>query len=87
MNTRASSVEHLESKPGPTNSKHPLHDLAHLILDYPASEPLRRAMFGTTFSIFDLWSRPWGVVRLLGLRGVPPRPHPSKRVGEQHHKI
>jgi len=26
-------------------------------------------------SIFDLWPRPWGVARLLGLRGVPPRPH------------
>ena len=32
-------------------------------------------------SILDLWSRPWGVARLLGLRGVPPRPHPSEWVG------
>ena len=32
-------------------------------------------------SILDLWSRPWGVARLLGLRGVPPRPHPSEGVG------
>ena len=31
--------------------------------------------------ILDLWSRPWGVARLLGLRGVPPRPHPSEGVG------
>ena len=29
----------------------------------------------------SLWSRPWGVARLLGLRGVPPRPHPSEGVG------
>jgi len=37
-------------------------------------------------SIFDLWSRPWGVARLLGVRGVPPRPHPSEGVGShQHH--
>jgi len=28
--------------------------------------------------IFDLWSRPWGVVRLLGLCRVPSRPHPSE---------
>jgi len=35
------------------------------LLDCPASEPLRRAIFGTTSSIFDLWSRPWGVTRLL----------------------
>jgi len=45
---------------------HPLQDLTHLLLDCPASEPLRHAIFGTT--IFDLWSRPWGVARLLGLR-------------------
>jgi len=44
---------------------HPLQDLTHLFLDCHASEPLRRAIFGTTFSIFDLWSRPWGVARLL----------------------
>ena len=29
----------------------------------------------------SLWSIPWGVARLLGLRGVPPRPHPSEGVG------
>jgi len=57
-----------------------LQDLTHLLLDFPASEPLWRAIFGTT-SIFDLWSRPWGVTRLLGLRGIPPRPHPSEGVG------
>jgi len=59
---------------------HPLQDLTHLFLDRPASKPLRRATFGTTSFIFDLWSRPWGVARLLGSRGVPPRPHPSKGV-------
>ena len=55
---------------------HPLQDLNHL-LDCPASEPLRKSIFGSSLSILDLWSRPWGVDRLLGLRGVPPRPHPS----------
>jgi len=63
----------------------PLQDLTYLLLDCRASEPLRRAIFGTTSSIFDLWSRPWGVARLLDLRGVPPRPHPSKGVGYNHH--
>jgi len=29
------------------------------------------------FFHFDLWSRHWGVVRLLSLRGVPLRPHPT----------
>jgi len=48
---------------------HPLQDLAHL-LDCPASD-----------SIFDLWSGPWGVARLLDLRGIPLRPHPSEGIG------
>ena len=56
---------------------HPLQDLNHLLLDCPASEPLRKSVFGSSLSILDLWSRPWGVARLLGLCGVPPRPHPS----------
>ena len=60
---------------------HPLQDLNHLLLDCPASEPLRKSIFGSSLSILDLWSRPWGVARLLGLHGVPPRPHPSEGVG------
>ena len=59
---------------------HPLEDLIHLLLDCPASEPLRKSIFSSSLSILDLWSRPWGVVRLLGLRGVPPRPQ-SLRTG------
>ena len=60
---------------------HPLQDLNHLLLDRFASEPLRKSVFGFSLSILDLWSRPWGVARLLGLRGVPLRPHPSEGVG------
>ena len=47
----------------------------------PASEPLRKSIFGCSLSILDLWSRPWGVARLLGLCGVPPRPHPRRGSG------
>ena len=52
---------------------HPLQNLNHL-LDCLASEPLRKSIFGSSLSIFDLWSRPWGVARLLGLRSssAPP---------------
>ena len=46
---------------------HPLQDLNHLLLDCPASEPLRKSIFGSSLSILDLWSRSWGVARLLGL--------------------
>ena len=34
-----------------------------------------------TLSLYDLWSRPWRVARLLGLNGLPPWPHPSEGVG------
>ena len=60
---------------------HPLQDLNHILLDCPASEPLRKSIFGSSLSLLDLLSRPWGVARLLGLRGIPPRPHPSEGVG------
>ena len=60
---------------------HSLQDLNHLLLDCPAFEPIRKSIFGSSLSILDLWSRPWGVARLLGLRGVPPRTHPSEEVG------
>ena len=59
---------------------HPLQDLNHLLLDCPASEPFRKSILGSSLSILDLWSRSWGVARLLGLCGVPPRPHPSEGV-------
>ena len=36
-------------------------DLSHLVLDCPVLDPLRRAIFGHTPSLLDLWSRPWGV--------------------------
>ena len=34
-----------------------------------------------TLSLYHLWSRPWGVARLLGLHGILPCPHPSEGVG------
>jgi len=60
---------------------HHLQDLIHLVQDCPASELLRRAIFGTTSSILDLWSRPLGVARLLGLHGVSPCPYPLEGAG------
>ena len=59
----------------------PTQDLFHLLLDCPASDRLRCTIFGASLSPLDLWSRPWGVARLLGLRGVPPRPHPQEGIG------
>ena len=60
---------------------HSFQDISHLILHCPARDSLRRSLFGDSLSLYDLWSRPWGVARLLGLHGLPPCPHPSEGVG------
>jgi len=60
---------------------HPLQDLTHLLLDCLASEPFRRAIFNTTSSVLISVPDLGGVPRLLGLRGIFPRPHPSEGVG------
>ena len=60
---------------------HSSQDIFHLILHCPATDSLRRSLFGDSLSPYDLWSRSWGVARLLGLHGLPPCPHPSEGVG------
>ena len=59
---------------------HSSQDTSHLILHCPATGSLRRSLFGGSLSLYDLWPRPWGVVRLLVLHGLPPCPHSSKGV-------
>ena len=59
---------------------HSSQDTSHLILHCPATDSLRRSLFGDSLSLYDLWSRRWGVARLLGLHGLPPCPHPSEGV-------
>ena len=56
-------------------------DIYYLILHCPATDSLRCSLFGDSLSLYDLWSRPWGVSRLLGLHGFPPCPHTSEGVG------
>ena len=60
---------------------HSSQDISHLILHCPATDALRRSPFGDSLYLYDLWSRPWGIARLLGLHGHPPCPHPSEGVG------
>jgi len=56
--------------------------LTRLLLDCLVSEPLRRAIFGTTFFIFDPWSIPWiSAARLLDLRGISQRLQSISRKG------
>ena len=60
---------------------HSSQDISHLILHCPATDCLRRTLFGDSLSLYDLWSRPWGIARLLGLCGILPCPHSSEEVG------
>ena len=62
---------------------HPFQDTSHLILHCPATDSLRRSLFGDSLSFYDLWSRPWRDARLLGLHGIPPSPIPRKGSGNQ----
>ena len=62
---------------------HPSQDISYLFLHCPATNSLRRSLFGDSLSLYDLWSRPWGVARLLGLHGIPPCPIPRKGSGNQ----
>ena len=54
---------------------------SYLILHCPATNSFRRSRFGDSLSLYDLWSRPWGIFRLLGLHGLLPCSHPSEGVG------
>ena len=60
---------------------HSSQDISHLILNRPATDFLRRTLFGDSLSLYDLWSRPWGVARLLEHHSLPPCPHRSEGVG------
>ena len=48
---------------------HSSQDTSHLILHCPATDFLRHSLFGRSLSLYDLWSRPKRVSRLLGLHG------------------
>ena len=62
---------------------HLSQDTSHLILHCSATDSLRRSLFGDSLSLYmyDLWSRPWKVIRLLGLHGFPPCFIPGKGSG------
>ena len=60
---------------------HSSQDISDLILHCPATDSLHCLLFDKSLSLYDLWSRPWRVARLLGLHGLPPCLHPSEGVG------
>ena len=60
---------------------HSSQDISHLILNCPATDSLRRSLFGDSLFLYDLWSKPWKVARILGLHGLSPWSHPLEGVG------
>ena len=62
---------------------HSSQNTSHLILQCPAMDFFRRSLSGDSLSLYDLWFRPWRVSQLLGLHGLPPRPHSWKGSGDQ----
>ena len=64
--------------------EHSSQDTSHLILHCPATDPLRRSLFGNSLPLYDLWSRPWKVARLLRPHGLPPCPHLSEGTGNNN---
>ena len=67
--------------PSCSASGHSSQDISHLIVHCPATDSLRRLLFGDSLLLYDLWSRPWGVARFLGIHGLPPCPHSLEGVG------
>ena len=68
-----SRIARIES-PSCSACEHSSKVTSHLILHCPATDLLHCSLFGDSLSLYDLWFRPWGVARLLGLHGVPPCP-------------
>ena len=67
--------------------RHSSEDTSHPILHCPATDSLRRSLFGDSLSFYDLWSRSWGVAQPLRLHGLPPcNPH-KESVNNNSHQI
>ena len=63
---------------------HSSHDTSHLILHCPATDSLRRSLFGDSLSLYDLRSRPLGV-GFWGSMVFRHAPIPRKGSGKQQH--
>ena len=46
---------------------HLTQDAPYRILYSPATDSFHRSLFGDSFSLYDVWPRPWGVAWLLEL--------------------
>ena len=80
LNSYVSKIDRMEN-PSCSACCHSTQNNSNLILYCPAKDSFRRSAFGNSLSLYDLWSRPWGVAQLLGLHGLPSCLHPSEGVG------
>ena len=55
--------------------RHLPQDTSHLIVLCPAIDSLHCSVFGNSLSLYELWSRPWGVAQLLELHDLLPCLH------------
>ena len=62
---------------------HSSQDISHLILHCPATDSLRRSLFGDSLSLYDLWSRPWELPGFWGSMVFRHAPIPRKGSGKQ----
>ena len=77
-----SRIGRIES-PSCSSCGHSSQDTSHLILHCPATDSLRRSLFGDFLSLYDLWSRPWRVSGFWGSMVSHPAPIPRKGSGKQ----
>ena len=78
-----SRIDRIEN-PSCSACGHSSQDTSHFILHCPATDSLHRSLFGDSLPLYDLWSRPKGIARLLGPHGLPPCPIPGKGSGDNN---
>ena len=66
---------------------HSSQDISHLILHCPATDSLCRSLFGDSLSLYDFWSRPWGVAGFWGSMVFRHAPIPRKGSGNQQQQL
>ena len=79
LSSHLSRIKRIEN-PSSSACGHLSQNTSYLILHCPATDSWHCLLFGDFLSLCDLWSRPWGVAKLLGLHGFPTCSHPPEGV-------
>ena len=76
------SIGRIEN-PSCSACRHSSQDTSHLILHCPATDSLCHSLFGHLLFLYDLWSRPWGLLGFWGSMVFRHAPLPRKGSGKQ----